>query len=209
MDEGGRVFVIDDDPSVLKALERLLRLNGFAVETFISAAAFLERTPYEGAACLLLDLRMPGLSGLDVQEALSRKEIAIPIVFLSAQADVPSTVRAMREGAIDFLVKPVEERQLLDTITRALSKAIDLRRQRRAQLVAVERLARLTKREREVCELVARGLPNKQIAFELGTSEKTIKVHRGRVMHKLEVDSVAALVRLLSNLPIENSRSTR
>ena len=209
MDEGGRVFVIDDDPSVLKALERLLRLNGFAVETFISAAGFLERTPYEGAACLLLDLRMPGLSGLDVQEALSRKEIAIPIVFLSAQADVPSTVRAMREGAIDFLVKPVEERQLLDTITRALSKAIDLRRQRRAELVAVERLARLTKREREVCELVARGLPNKQIAFELGTSEKTIKVHRGRVMHKLEVDSVAALVRLLSNLPIENSRSTK
>jgi FixJ family two-component response regulator len=207
MDEGVRVFIIDDDPSVLKALERLLRLNGFPVETFMSAAAFLERVPYEGAACLVLDLRMPGLSGLDVQEALSQKGIAIPIVFLSAQADVPSTVRAMREGAIDFLVKPVEERQLLDTITRALSKAIDLQRQRRAQLAAVERLARLTKREREVCELVARGLPNKQIAFELGTSEKTVKVHRGRVMHKLEVDSVAALVRLLSNLPTETHRA--
>jgi FixJ family two-component response regulator len=207
MDEGVRVFIIDDDPSVLKALERLLRLNGFPVETFMSAAAFLERPPYEGAACLVLDLRMPGLSGLDVQEALSQKGIAIPIVFLSAQADVPSTVRAMREGAIDFLVKPVEERQLLDTITRALSKAIDLQRQRRAQLGAVERLARLTKREREVCELVARGLPNKQIAFELGTSEKTVKVHRGRVMHKLEVDSVAALVRLLSNLPTETHRA--
>ena len=146
MDEGVRVFVIDDDPSVLKALERLLRLNGFPVETFISPTVFLERSPYEGAACLLLDLRMPGLSGLDVQEALSRKGIAIPIVFLSAQADVLSSVRAMREGAIDFLVKPVEERQLLDTITRALSKAIDLQRQRRAQLAAVERLARLTRR---------------------------------------------------------------
>jgi FixJ family two-component response regulator len=204
MDEGVRVFVIDDDPSVLKALERLLRLNGFPVETFSSPDVFLERAPYEGASCLLLDLRMPGLSGLDVQEALSRKGIAIPIVFLSAQADVLSSVRAMREGALDFLIKPVEERQLLDTITRALSKAIDLQRQRRAQLAAVERLARLTKREREVCDLVARGFPNKQIAFELGTSEKTIKVHRGRVMHKLEVDSVAALVRLLSNLPAEN-----
>ena len=204
MDEGVRVFVIDDDASVLKALDRLLRLNGFPVETFSSPDVFLERAPYEGAACLLLDLRMPGLSGLDVQEALSRKGIAIPIVFLSAQADVLSSVRAMREGALDFLVKPVEERQLLDTITRALSKAIDLQRQRRAQLAAVERLARLTKREREVCDLVASGFPNKQIAFELGTSEKTIKVHRGRVMHKLEVDSVAALVRLLSNLPAEN-----
>ena len=197
MDPKPHVFVIDDDAIVLKALERLLRSNGFTVETFTSPTAFLERPPYDGLACMLLDLRMPGLSGLDLQETMSRQGVSIPIVFLSAAADVPSTARAMREGAVDFLIKPVDEPQLFDAIGRACARATTMQQQRRAERDTEERLARLTKREREVCDLVARGLPNKEIAYELGTSEKTVKTHRGRVMRKLEVDSVAALVRLI------------
>lgn len=202
MDERPRVFVIDDDPGVLRGVERLLRANGFLVETYTSPSAFLERPPNEGPACVLLDLRMPGLSGLEVQEALARKGTPISIVFLSGQGDVPSTARAMKEGAVDFLVKPVDEAQLVDAVARACARARDLLSERREQRATEERLARLTRREREVCDLVARGLLNKQIAWELGTSEKTVKVHRGRVMHKLEVDSVAALVRLLSHHPV-------
>ena len=191
------VFVIDDDPGVLKALERLLRANGFSVETFASAAAFLERPLADRPACLILDLRMPGVGGLDLQEALSRRGLSLPIIFLSGKGDVPSTARAMREGAVDFLVKPVDEPELLAAIERARVRALELHQSHRIKRETEERLARLTKREREVCELVAQGRLNKQIAFELGTVEKTVKVHRGRVMRKLEVDSVAALVRLL------------
>jgi FixJ family two-component response regulator len=193
------VFAVDDDPVVLRALERMLRVNHIAVEGFTSPATFLERPPYEGIACLLLDLKMPGLTGLDVQGEMGRKGIQMPIIFLSAEGDVPSTARAMREGAIDFLVKPVDEQQLLDALERARLQAVTLRGQQRRQQETEERLARLTKREREVCELVAQGLLNKQIAYELGMSEKTVKVHRGRVTRKLNVDSVAALVRLMSN----------
>ena len=197
MDPKPHVFVIDDDAIVLKALERLLRSNGFTVETFTSPTAFLERPPYDGLACMLLDLRMPGLSGLDLQETMSRKGVSIPIVFLSAAADVPSTAQAMREGAVDFLIKPVDEPQLFDAIRRASARATTMQQQRRAERDTEQRLSRLTRREREVCDLVARGLPNKEIAYELGTSEKTVKTHRGRVMRKLEVDSVAGLVRLI------------
>lgn len=194
-----RVFAVDDDPGVLKALERVLRANDFAVEAFTSPAAFLERPRYDGIACLLLDLKMPGLTGLDVQGEMSRKGIPMPIIFLSAEGDVPSTARAMREGAIDFLVKPVDEQQLLDALERARLQAVTLQEQKHREREAEERLARLTRREREVCDLVAQGLLNKQIAYELGMSEKTVKVHRGRVTRKLNVDSVAALVRLMSN----------
>ena len=192
-----RVYVVDDDPMVLAALERLLRVNGFAVEVFTSAAAFLERST-EGPAVLLLDLRMPGLSGLDVQDSILRTGRDMPIIFLSGESDVPSTARAMREGAVDFLVKPVDAAQLLDAVNRAQLRAVELQHQREEARHTRALLDRLTNREREVCELVARGLLNKQIAFELGTSEKTVKVHRGRVMRKLEVDSVAALVQLVS-----------
>lgn len=198
MDREPRVFVVDDDPGVLKALERLLRLNGFPVEGFAAADAFLNRLPFEGPACLILDLRMPGLGGLDVQQTLARRGMSMPIIFLSGQADVPSTAKAMKEGAVDFLVKPVDEPELLSVMRRAKSLAIAMDQERHADSEMRERLARLTKREYEVCELVARGLLNKQIASELGTSEKTVKVHRGRVMRKLEVNSVAELVRLLS-----------
>jgi FixJ family two-component response regulator len=193
------VFAVDDDPGVLRALERMLRVNNISVEAFTSPAAFLDRPAYDGIACLLLDLKMPGLTGLDVQGEMGRKGIYMPIVFLSAEGDVPSTARAMREGAIDFLVKPVDEQQLLDALERARLQAIAARQQQRREQETEERLARLTKREREVCELVAQGLLNKQIAYELGMSEKTVKVHRGRVTRKLNVDSVAALVRLMSN----------
>jgi len=191
------VYVVDDDPAVLKAVGRLLQLNGFRVETFASSAAFLERPRAEGPACLILDLKMPGVNGLDLQESLARKGVVLPIIFLSGQGDVPSTARAMRSGAVDFLVKPVDEPELLAALARA--ETLVTRQLLRRQLAedTESRLARLTNREREVCELVARGLLNKQIAAELGTVEKTVKVHRGRVMRKLEVDSVAALVRLL------------
>ena len=203
MEEKPRVFVIDDDPVVLRAIERLLRTRGFPVEVFLSPEAFLERPPYDGVACLLLDLTMPGLDGLAVQEALISRGNAHPIIFFSGQGDVSSTARAMREGAVDFLVKPLDEPQLLAAIARAGARAEAQYRQRQLERETEARFARLTKREREVCDLVARGLLNKQIAYELGTVEKTVKVHRARVMQKLEVDSVAALVRLLARLPPE------
>ena len=193
------VFIVDDDPLVLKALKRVLVSNGFTVETYDSANEFLERPANGGLGCLLLDLLMPDLNGLDVQNAMTKRGIVMPVVFLSAQGDVPSTARAMREGALDFLVKPVDEQQLLDAIARARDKAIELHEKRRLEQEAEERLSRLTKRERQVCALVVQGLLNKQIASELGASEKTVKVHRGRVMHKLGVDSVAALIRLVSH----------
>jgi FixJ family two-component response regulator len=198
MDSAFQVFAVDDDPIVLRAIERMLRSHSIAVEGFTSPAAFLARPSYEGVSCLLLDLKMPGMSGLDVQAAMIANGISMPIIFLSAQSDVPSTVRAMRGGAIDFLEKPVDEDQLLAALERARLQSIAMRRQQQLQRDTEQRLARLTKREREVCDLVAAGLLNKQIAVELGMSEKTVKVHRGRVTRKLDVDSVAALVRLLS-----------
>ena len=201
MESEPRVFVVDDDRALLVAIERVLSSSGYDVRTFMSPAYFMEQLPYDGPACLVLDLRMPELNGLDVQEWLLFKGITMPTVFLSGASDVPSTATAMRKGAVDFLVKPVDEGELLEAVSRALASAVEGRRRRREAEQSRARLARLTRREREVCELVARGLLNKQIAYELGASEKTIKVHRGRVMRKLEVDSVAELVWLLSRLP--------
>jgi FixJ family two-component response regulator len=198
MEQDLLVFIIDDDVHVVKTLELLLRANGFAVEGFTSAAAFLERPKHEGLACLLLDLRLLDQTGLDVQDDLRRRGFSLPIIFLSGQGDVPSTARAMRDGALDFLVKPVDEPELLDALARADARVRAQQHEQRAQHDAAERLARLTARERQVCELVARGLLNKQIAYELGASENTVKVHRARVMRKLSVDSVASLVRLMS-----------
>ena len=204
MESALQVFAVDDDPIVLRAIDRMLRSHNIAVEGFTSPDAFLARPVYDGVACVLLDLRMPGMTGLDVQTAMIGKGISMPIIFLSAQSDVPSTVRAMRGGAVDFLEKPVDEDQLLAAIERARLESVAMRQQQRRQHDADARLARLTKREREVCDLVAAGLLNKQIAHELGMSEKTVKVHRGRVTRKLDVDSVAALVRLLSTRESRN-----
>lgn len=201
MEPEPRVFVVDDDLSVLRAVERLLRSSGFTVETFPSPASFLERLPYDGVACLVLDMRMPELSGLDVQGAIASRAPGMPTVFLSGASDVHTAATAMRKGALDFLVKPIDETELIDAVSRALTAAAETVRRRREEAECSQRLARLTRRERQVCDLVSKGLLNKQIAYELGTSEKTVKVHRARVMHKLEVDSVAALVWLLSRLP--------
>ena len=197
----GKIFIVDDEPAVLAALDRMLRASGYEVSTFSSPSAFLGLAPTEGVGCVLMDLSMPEMSGLEVQEAMRHKGIAMPIIFLSAYGDVPSTARAMREGAIDFLVKPVGEEQLIAAIRRALDAAVAEERRRISRTDVEERLSRLTPRERQVCDLVVRGLLNKQIGAELGMTEKTVKVHRGRVMHKLEVHSVAALVRLLASRP--------
>jgi FixJ family two-component response regulator len=192
------VYVVDDEPLVIESLGVLLRANGFPVEGFTSPGPLFEQLPAAGLACVLLDLRLGGLSGIDVQEEMRRKGLTLPIVFLSGQGDVPSTARAMRGGALDFLVKPVDEPELLDALTRARAKALTQWEEQHARRDATERLARLSRREREVCGLIVRGLLNKQIAFELGASENTVKVHRARVMHKLGVDSVAALVQLVA-----------
>jgi FixJ family two-component response regulator len=203
MDCEPRVYVVDDDLIVLRAIDRLLRSSGFTVHTFNSPQSFLGRLPYDGPACLVLDLRMPELDGLDVQERLALE--AIPIVFFSGNSDVSATAQAMRRGALDFLVKPVDDQTLVDTVSRALAAAVEIWHRRREQQQIRTRLARLTKRERQVCDLVAQGLLNKQIAGVLGASEGTVKVHRGRVMSKLEVDSTAALVWLLSRVPESRS----
>jgi FixJ family two-component response regulator len=198
MDPEPRVYVVDDDLIVLRAIDRLLRSNGFTVQTFSSPKAFLGRLPYDGPACLVLDLRMPELDGLGVQERLALEAIPIPIIFFSGDGDVAATARAMRRGARDFLVKPVDDRTLVEAVSGALAAAVDSWRRRLEEQQISARLARLTARERQVCDLVAQGLLNKQIGFALGASEKTVKVHRGRVMSKLEVDSVASLVWMLS-----------
>jgi FixJ family two-component response regulator len=200
MESAPRVCIVDDDPSVLRAVARLLRSTGFTVETFASPSAFLEWLPYDGAACVILDMRMPELSGLDVQEAVAARTDGMPIIFLSGASDVPQVATAMRHGAVDFLVKPVDETVLVAAVSRALAAAVESLRHRRDEDEFRRRLARLTLRERQVCDLVARGLLNKQIAYELGISEKTIKVHRSRVMQKLEIESVAALVWRLSRM---------
>ena len=200
MEHTAHIFLIDDDPAVLRALRRLFRAHGFIVEAFESPHSFLDRPRPDGPACLVLDMRMPELSGLDVQQMVNQRGQDIPIVFLSGASDVPKTAQAMREGALDFLVKPADETQLLDAVTRALAWDVRQRTFRDEQRKAADRVSRLTRREREVCDLVVRGLINKQIASELRIAEKTVKIHRGRAMRKLEVDSVASLVRLLSLL---------
>jgi FixJ family two-component response regulator len=194
------VFLLDDDPSVLGALARLLQAHGLRVVAFDSPQTFLERPRHEGPACVILDLTMPSMSGLDVQQAMLQRGDETATIFLSGTSDVRRTARAMRDGAQDFLVKPVDADELLAAIARALDRDRNRRERRDQQRTAAERLARLTAREREVCELVARGLLNKQIGYELRMAEKTVKVHRGRAMRKLEVESVPELVRLLSVL---------
>ena len=194
----GTVYVVDDDRGFLRSMDRLLRTAGYTVRTFTSAQEFLAADRKEGPACLLLDLRMPGVSGIDLQEQLvASGEDDIPIVFLSGHAEFQSGVRAMKAGAVDFLAKPFTEAELLAAVAKALEKDRGARAARALRQDALERLGRLTPRERQVCDLVATGLLNKQIASELGAAEKTIKCHRGRVMEKLEVGSVAELVRLV------------
>jgi len=194
------VFVVDDDPDVLKGLARLLRSAGLEVAAFSSPHAFLELHDSSAPGCLVLDLAMPGLNGLELQGALKAKGSAIPIVFLTGRGDIPMSVQAMKGGALDFLTKPVNDEDLLRAINAALEKD-RIGRESRSELDEIQqRLSALTPREREVLTHVVSGQLNKQIANDLGTVEKTIKVHRARVMEKMKVNSVAELVRLTERL---------
>jgi FixJ family two-component response regulator len=194
------VYVVDDDDSVCRALARLLRSVGLGAETFQSAGAFLEHPAPDRPACLILDIRLPGPSGLDLQEALSQAGRDLPIVFITGHGDVPSSVRAMKGGAIDFLQKPFNDQELLDCIQRALARSREQRIQRAERAEVQGRLVTLTLREREVLLQVVTGKLNKQIAGDLGIAEKTIKVHRGRVMQKMRANSVADLVRMVEKV---------
>jgi FixJ family two-component response regulator len=190
------VFIVDDDPSVRKSLARLIGAAGYRIEAFASAREFLARERYADPCCLVLDVRMPGLTGLDLQEALAGAGRRMSIVFVTGHVDVPGSVKAMKHGAVDLLTKPVDARDLLAAVQRALSK--DLRdRAAEVRLASIqERIKMLTPRETEVFALVVTGMLNKQIASELGVGEKTIKVHRAHVMEKMRANSVAELVRL-------------
>ncbi|MGH7392215.1 MAG: response regulator transcription factor [Candidatus Rokuibacteriota bacterium] len=197
--------MIDDDDSVRRSLERLLRSVDLEVHTFSSAKEFLDRPPADRPACVILDLRLPGPSGLELQESLIRAERHLPIIFISGHADVPSSVRAIKAGAIDFLQKPFSDQALLDIVHRALDRDRAARRER-AELAGIrQRFGTLTSRERDVLKLVILGRLNKQIAGDLGISEKTVKFHRGRVMEKTQVGSVAELVRQADRLGLRAS----
>jgi FixJ family two-component response regulator len=191
-----RVYLVDDEPAVRKALGRLLRSAGIEVATFGSAEEFLGALEEEAAGCALLDVAMPGLDGLALQETLARRSIDLPVLFLTGHGDIPMSVRAMKAGASDFLTKPVDGRALVAAVRRALERGRSLARARREDAEIHRRLASLTPRERDVLEGVAAGRLNKQIAGDLGISEKTVKIHRGRVMTKMAAGSVAELVRL-------------
>jgi FixJ family two-component response regulator len=196
------VYVVDDDPSVRNALRRLLGSVGLQVRTFASARDFLCEDHADVPSCLVLDVRMPGMSGLDLQRELTAAGLAIPIIFITGHGDVPMSVRAMKAGAVDFLPKPFNDQQLLDAIRAALERAAATRA-REAELEALRRrLDTVTPREREVLALVVTGMLNKQIAAQLGTAEKTVKVHRARLMAKMEADSLASLVRMADRLGI-------
>ena len=201
------VFIVDDDPSVRKSLTRLVKAAGYTVEAFASAREFLAREQYTGPCCLVLDVRMPGLTGLDLQEALAGAGRRMSIVFITGHGDVSTSVRAMKSGAIDFLTKPVDAKDLLKAIQRCVTKDMqDLGDEARVTETQ-ERIKMLTPREIEVFALVVTGMLNKQIAFDLGISEKTVKVHRARVMEKMRAGSVAELVRLADRVGVIVAKS--
>jgi FixJ family two-component response regulator len=200
---GPCVFVVDDDPSVLKALQRMLAAAGMRVAAFDSASAFLDAYDEDVEGCLVLDVKMPGMSGLELQDVLAAHGCTLPIVFLTGHGDIRMSVRAMQHGAADFLTKPAD----MDILTAAISKALESSRRAREERVArgaiEQRLRLLTAREREVLAHLIGGKLNKQVAASLGTVEKTIKVHRSRVMRKMQVRSVAELVRLCEQVGIK------
>lgn len=192
----GTVFIVDDDAAVRRSLARLLNAAGCCVETCESARAFLNRARGEGPSCLVLDISMPELNGLELQQILAERECGLPIVFVTGHGDIPTSVKAMKAGAVDFFPKPVDGRELIQAVRTAIARSREAMKHRTEQDDLGRRLALLTPREREVLLHVAAGKLNKQIGVDLGTCEKTVKVHRGRVMRKLGVSSLADLVRL-------------
>ncbi|MDY7228241.1 response regulator transcription factor [Hyalangium rubrum] len=194
------VLVVDDDPSVLRSLERLLQVEGYAVETFSHPRQLLERSPAQGPRCVVMDLRMPELNGLELQEELRRAGWSHPIVFISGHGDVPAAVKAMKAGAVDFLPKPFSAADLLGAVERALAQDRQALAKQGEREALRARFSVLSPREWQVCQLVAQGRLNKQIAAELGTAEQTVRLQRSRAMEKLAVESVAELVQLMEKL---------
>jgi FixJ family two-component response regulator len=204
------IAVVDDDPSVRRGLERLIRSVGWKAESFESAQAFLEHPPTEPPSCVVLDLQLPGLSGLDLQKRMAEAGLYTPIVFLTGHGSIPATVQAMKAGAIEFLTKPVDEQDLLKAIEEAIERDRRTRQQHADIRDLRNRYQSLTAREQEVMEQVVSGLLNKQIAAELKITEDTVKFHRGHIMRKMRADSFADLVRMAEGLGISsNQRSER
>jgi RNA polymerase sigma factor (sigma-70 family) len=202
------VLVIDDDPSVRHAIRRLIGSVGPHVELFGSAKEFLASELPNVPSCLVLDIRLPGISGLDFQNQLAEAKIQIPIVFITAHGDIPMTVRAMKAGAVEFLTKPFRDQDLLDAVQLALERD-RVRRQQDSEIAALrERFESLSPREREVVAMVVSGMLNKQIAAQIGTSENTVKVHRSRAMEKMQANSLADLVKMIERLQVPSARAS-
>ena len=200
------VYIVDDDPSMCEALTRLLSTVGLRVQVFQTSQEFLRSKRPDAPSCLVLDVRLPGLSGLDLQHELAKADPPIHIVFISAHGDIPMTVQALKAGAVDFLTKPFRDQQLLDAVQQAIDRDRAARHQRAGLAELRRRYESLTQREREVMTLVVTGLLNKQIAAQLHTSEATVKAHRAQVMRKMEADSVAQLVRIAEGLSLLPTR---
>jgi FixJ family two-component response regulator len=198
------VFIVDDDLSVRRSTERLIRSAGLKVQTFTSANEFLKNARFEGPACLVLDVRMPGLSGMDLQRELTHSGIHIPIIFVTGHGDIPMSVRAMKAGAVEFLTKPFRSRSLLDAVRAAIERDRSALKERSETGELRQHYEQLTPREREVMALVATGLLNKQVASELATTERTIKFHRAHIMQKMRAESLADLVRMTEKLGISS-----
>lgn len=202
----GTVFIVDDDPLVLGAVETLIKSVGFEVNTFSSAQAFLESDLPDEPACLVLDIRMPGLSGLDLQDELAARGLTLPVIFVTGHGTVPLSVRAMKAGAVDFLQKPFEDQDLLDAVQRAIEEDGQARVERRETGEIKRRVESLTQRETQVLHGVAEGKLNKQIAHDLGLSENTVKTHRAHIMQKMQADSLADLIRLTGKAGIPSQK---